>query len=63
MVKMAAYQKEYSKPEQRSVIQFLVAEKCKSCKIYRGMSNAYGEAYFNPKMFTNELNMDLTKRA
>ena len=42
-------QTECSKLEQRSVIKFLVAEKCKPCEIYRKMCNVHGEACFNEK--------------
>ena len=45
--------------EQRSLMKFLVAEKCKPCEIYRRMIDIYGETSFGQKMFTNELNMDL----
>ena len=54
---------ECSRLEQRSVIKFLVAEKCKSCEIYRRMFNVFGEASFSKKIFTNELNMGLPLRA
>ena len=47
--KMAANQTESSRLEQRSVIKFLVAEKCKPCEIYRRMSDVYGEACFSEK--------------
>ena len=36
--------------EQKSVIKFLAAEKCKPCEIYKRMCD--GEACFSPKMFT-----------
>ena len=29
--------------------KFLVAERCKSCEIYSGMYNIYGEACFSQK--------------
>ena len=36
--------------EQRFVIKFLVAEKCKSLEIYRWICDVYGEAYFSQNM-------------
>ena len=44
-----------SKIEQRSVIKFLVAEKCKPNEIFRTFA-VYEKACFNSKMSTNELN-------
>ena len=38
---MTANQTECSRFEQRSVIKFLVAEKCKPCEIYRRICNVY----------------------
>ena len=38
-----------SKLEQRSVIKFLVAEKCKPCESYWRMYNVNREAYFSQK--------------
>ena len=35
--RMAENQTEYSRIEQRSVIKYLEAEKCKPCEIYRRM--------------------------
>ena len=49
----------YSTQKQRSVIKFLVAEKCKPCEIYRRMCDAYGEACFSHKKITNEIKMSL----
>ena len=49
--------------EQRSVIKFLLAEKCKPCEIYRRLYNEYGEACLVKKMFTNALNMILSIQA
>ena len=43
--------------EQRPVIQFFVAEKCKLCEIYRRIRDVYGEAYFSKNIFRNRLNM------
>ena len=40
---------QYSKLEQRSVINFLLAEKCKPCEIYRRICNVYGETCFSEK--------------
>ena len=33
--------------EQRSVIKYLLAEKCKPCEIYRRMYDVYGEECFS----------------
>ena len=44
---MAENQIECTKLEQRSVIKFLLTEKCKPCEIYRTMSDVYGEACFS----------------
>ena len=49
--------------EQRSVIKFLVTEKCKQCEIYKRMCDVYGKACFSLKMFTNGLNIGLLLRA
>ena len=38
-----------SRFEQRSVIKFLVAKKCKPCKIYRRMCDVYRKSYFSQK--------------
>ena len=35
--------------EQKSVIKFLVAEKCKPCEIYRRMCDVYRKACFSQK--------------
>ena len=42
---MLAYQIECSRLEQRSLIKFVEAEKCKSCEIYKRMYDMYGETY------------------
>ena len=59
--KTATNQTEHSRFEQRSLIKFLVAEKCKPCEIYRRTCDVYREAYFskNKKGFTNWLNINL----
>ena len=44
-----ANQTDSSRLEQRSVIEFLVAEKCKWFGIYRRIRNVYGEAGFSQK--------------
>ena len=44
-----ANQIESSRLEQRFVIEFQVAEKCKQCEIYRRMCDAYVEARFSQK--------------
>ena len=54
---------EYSILEQRSVIRVLVAEKCKPYEIYERMCDVNEEAYFNQKMFTNQLNIGLPQQA
>ena len=46
LVKMMANQTEYSRLEQRFVIKFLVAKKCKPCEIYRKMCDVYREVCF-----------------
>ena len=60
---MVTNQTDSSRLEQRSVIKFLVAEKCKPCKIYWRMYDIYEEACFSTKMFTNGLNMGLLQQA
>ena len=56
--KIATYQTECSRLEQRSVIKFLLVEKCKPYEIYKRMCNECWEACFCfKKMFTNGLNM------
>ena len=35
--------------EQRSVMKYLLAEKCKPCEIYRRMYDVYGEECFSKK--------------
>ena len=42
-----ANQTEYSRLEQRSLMKFLVAEKCKPYEIYKRICDVYGEACFN----------------
>ena len=46
---MAANHTQCSTFEQRSVIRFMLAEKCKSCEIYRRMSDVYGETLFSQR--------------
>ena len=43
---MAANQTEYTRLEQRSVITFLEADKCKSSEIYKRMCNVYEDICF-----------------
>ena len=43
----------------RSVIKFLVVEKCIPYQIYRRMFDVYGEVCFSQKRFTNRLIMSL----
>ena len=56
---MTVNQTDCSKLEERSVITFLVAEKCKPCEIYRRISDVYGEACFNQNIVVNRLNIGL----
>ena len=48
LFKMVTNKTECSKLEQRSVIKFLVAEKCKPYEIYKSMY-VYSEEYFSRK--------------
>ena len=48
---MVANQTDCSRFEQKFVIKFFVAEKCKPCEIYRRMGNRV--ACFSRKMFIN----------
>ena len=50
---------ECSRLEQRSVIKFLVADKCKPCEIYRRMCDVYWEACFSQKSLKNGLNYQI----
>ena len=59
LFKIAADQTVCSKLEGRSVIKYLLAEKCKPCEIYWRMCDVHGEACFSQRMFTNGLNMGL----
>ena len=43
LFKMVENQTEYSRLEQRSVIKFVMAEKCKSCEIYWRTCDVNGE--------------------
>ena len=52
---MAANETQCSRIEQRSLIKFLLAEKCKPREIYRRICDVYGEACFSQKMFTSGL--------
>ena len=61
--KMVANQTEASRLEQRTVIKFLMAQKCKPCEIYRRMHGVYWEAYFSQRIFSNGLNMGLPIQA
>ena len=49
LFKMVANQTKCSRLEQRFVIKFLLAEKCKPCEIYGRKCDVYGEAYFSRK--------------
>ena len=55
LFKMATNKNEYSRLEQRSVIKFLMADKCKPCEIYWRICNVYEEACFNKKIFINRV--------
>ena len=46
---------EYFTLEQRSVIKFLMAERCKVCEIYRRMCDVNWGACFSQKIITNGL--------
>ena len=46
---MVTNQTQCLKLEQRPVVKFLVAEKCKPCEIYRRMCVAYRQTSFSPK--------------
>ena len=63
LYKMVANKTECSGVEQRSILKFLVAKKCKPWEIYRRMWNVYGEVCFSKKIFTNRLNMSFPLRA
>ena len=52
---MAANQIDYFS----SVIEFLIAEKWKTCEIYRRVCGVYGEECFNQKMSRKGLNGSL----
>ena len=52
---MVTNQIEYSRIEQRSVMKFLMAKKCKPCEIYK-MCDADGVTCSSLKMFTDKLN-------
>ena len=43
---MLANQTKCFRLKQRSVIKFLVAEKCKPCEVYRIVCDVYGEVCF-----------------
>ena len=58
LFKMATNNTECFRLKQRSVIKFLVDEKCEPYEIYRRMY-MYVEAFFLVKMFVNGLNMGL----
>ena len=44
-----ANQREHSRLEQKSVINFLVTVKCKPCEIYSRICDVYWEAYFTQR--------------
>ena len=49
LFKMTANQTQSTRLEQRFVIKFMVAEKCKPCEIYSRMGDVYIEGNLNPK--------------
>ena len=49
--KIAANQTDCSRLEQRFVIKFMLAEKCKSCEDYGRMCYVHGETYFSQKNY------------
>ena len=51
LFKMAAYQTKWFRLEQRSVIKFLVTEKCKPCESYRRMCDVRGAFNKFPAFF------------
>ena len=48
---MVENQTAYSRFEQSSVIQFLVVENCKTCKIHRRMWDMYRVASFSQRIY------------
>ena len=48
---MAVNQTEYAWREQRSVMKFLPAEKCKPCEIYRRFCDVYREACYRKSIY------------
>ena len=59
LFKMAKNQTDHSRFEQKSVIRFLMAKKCKPCHIYTRMCDVWRKTCFSQKMFTNRLNIGL----
>ena len=55
LFKMVANQTQRFRLKKRSIINCLVAEKCKPCEIYSIMCHVYGGQCFNQQMFTNGL--------
>ena len=49
LFKLVETQRECSKPEQRPVINFSVAEKSKLCEMYRRLCDVYGETGFSKR--------------
>ena len=49
---MATNQAGCSRSGQKSVVQFLLVQKCKPCDIYRRMCDVYGEASFSQRNFS-----------
>ena len=62
LLRIVANQTECSRLEQRSVIKFLLAEKCKPCEIYTRMCIVYREAWLSQRLLTNGLNIGLPLR-
>ena len=55
---MVANQTECSRLQQRSVVKFLLGEKCKPCENHKRLCDGYRETHFSQKMFTNGIDID-----
>ena len=51
---------QFSSLEQRSIIKFLLAVKCKPCEIYQRICDVYEEACFNQKNVYKWANHEFT---
>ena len=63
LFKMLANQTKHSRLVPRPVIKFLSAKNYKSYEIYRRIYDMYREVYFNQKMSTDRLKVDLPFQA